>query len=579
MSEADQDGRAGGAFVTTPGGVPNLPAGALTLDDLASKVQDMSGDAMKGRAVARMPSVFNSSTGLNPALDFTPFGLVTRIYAEVMSLVANADPADINGPDDLPQLVKDFIEGIPLVGQFVALLDAILGDYDGDDQVLLAVREIFAPIRAFMQMFAGLTDGIPTVDEITAGVGEFLGAFAGLDLTNPGAVTAAIDQVKNALGGLFQQIVDRIFGGLTSGVSIGNPLESLELVFQQLNAAVTQAVNSATAAFGIVTQFGSFLHQQVGGLPDAPNYVDADDFLEQIGAVSGQLVDTAFGAAANVLAGFAGIFNAWFGGTAAAGTPQEAIATVESIRVLTKDGYTVQTFVTSNPTWTVPPELVAAEVGWAGVIGGGGKGSQGFYNVSNVLSLGFGGAGGVDGGYALARFDPKMLPATLPITIGTAATVNGASGSQSSIGALVTSTPGISGISTPEGYQASTSKPGRGGKGGDGWMIQSNPGPSTDGERGEASATAPGGAPGVANTGNGGNGSPGSTTALPIAGGGGGGGGGGRSGFAAGGFNGGNGGFPGGGSGGGGGVASNGGANTGGSGGIPANGFAFLIWK
>lgn len=281
----------------------------------------------------------------------------------------------------------------------------------------------------------------------------------------------------------------------------------------------------------------------------------------------------------DVVSGFAGMFNAWFGGSSASGTPAEVVATVESIRVLTKDGYTLQTFTSSNPTWAVPPDLAAAEVAWAGVIGGGGKGSSGQFvtgSGSNIV-IGFGGAGGVDGGYFLTPFDPSTLGATLAVVIGAAATTNGANGGTTSIGSLASSTPGTSGIATPEGYQASTSKPGSGGAGGEGWSVVGNPGPTTDGGRGESSATASGGA--------GGNGAAGSagvlgaTGTVPLAGGSGGGGGSGRTGFGVSGYAGGNGGYPGGGSGGGGGVGSTGGGGSGGSSGAAAAGFAFLIWK
>lgn len=150
MPEADLEGGAGGTPMTTPGGVPNLPVGALTLETLASKLQDMSGGAMKARAVERFPSIFGGSTGGSPASDITPFGILTGIWAEVNSLVATSDPADIQGPEDLPPLLLEFIEGIPVVGQLVGLLEAILGTYDGDDETLLTIQQIFAPVRALV---------------------------------------------------------------------------------------------------------------------------------------------------------------------------------------------------------------------------------------------------------------------------------------------------------------------------------------------------------------------------------------------------------------------------------------------
>jgi len=146
--------------MTTPGGVQNLPTGALTLDTLASKLQDMSGSAMKSRAVERFPSTFSGSTGGDPSVDLSPFGILVGIWSEVNSLIANSDPADIQGPEDLPPLLLEFIEGLPVVGTFVELLEAILGDYDGDDEILQAIQQIFGPIR----QVAGLVGRLLTLD-------------------------------------------------------------------------------------------------------------------------------------------------------------------------------------------------------------------------------------------------------------------------------------------------------------------------------------------------------------------------------------------------------------------------------
>ncbi|MGZ9830158.1 hypothetical protein ACXYTP_24920, partial [Tsukamurella ocularis] len=64
------------------------------------------------------------------------------------SAVANADPADINGPEDLPELLLSFIENLPVVGEFVGLLEAILGTYDGDDPTLLQIQALFGFLRS-----------------------------------------------------------------------------------------------------------------------------------------------------------------------------------------------------------------------------------------------------------------------------------------------------------------------------------------------------------------------------------------------------------------------------------------------
>jgi hypothetical protein len=196
--------------VTTPGGVPNLPPGALTLDTLASETQDMSTPAMKARAAGRFSSIFSSSTGLSPASDITPFGILTGIFSGFNSTVANADPADIDGPEDLPGLLIDFIESLPVVGQFVQLLEALLGDYSGDDPTLLAIRGLFAPIRA-------------VVDAVTAAVGGGdLGAFFEMpfDLIN-GLLTGG--QGVNVLS-LFGDLPTELIGLIApSSIGTSNP--------------------------------------------------------------------------------------------------------------------------------------------------------------------------------------------------------------------------------------------------------------------------------------------------------------------------------------------------------------------
>lgn len=165
--------------MTTPGGVPNLPAGALTLESIASRLQDMTPAAMRARAADRLPVIFDSSTGGNALNDFTPFGILTQLFAGFNSFVANADPADINGPEDLPGLLVAFIESLPVIGQLVGLGEAVLGTYDGDDEVLLAIQDIFKPIRQLLQLVAGedVEDFPPTPEEIIAGF-ENLGEAA-----------------------------------------------------------------------------------------------------------------------------------------------------------------------------------------------------------------------------------------------------------------------------------------------------------------------------------------------------------------------------------------------------------------
>jgi hypothetical protein len=220
--------------------VPNLPAGALTLDNLAARLQDMTPPQMRNWANERMPSIFDTSNGGNILSDLSPFGIITRIWAEVNSAIANADPADINGPEDIPGLLVDFIEGLPVIGELIGLFEAIMGTYTGDDPVLLAVQEIFLPIRMLLALVSGQDVGIPTVEEIIAGwadlaaaiqssIDNFIALFEGLGGGNITDVVAliqgVIDFINTVLSRLGLSGINSVGGGQVGDLL--TPLQNL----------------------------------------------------------------------------------------------------------------------------------------------------------------------------------------------------------------------------------------------------------------------------------------------------------------------------------------------------------------
>jgi hypothetical protein len=250
--------------VTTPGGVANLPVAALTLDTMAAKLQDMSTAAMKARAVERFPTIMDSSTGLSPASDITPFGILTTIFYGVNSLVANADPADITGPEDLPPLLVEFIEGLPVVGQFVEILEAILGTYDGEDETLLAIQTIFAPIRAIVAAITAAAGGLPLV-----------GAFFDI----PASLIHAL------FGGssILPQVQPAAVGGVSPGASLLDDLGSfLTNVFNGITGNGAASATQDETATAIVSQTdtvsgtASTLAQFLAAF--GPGNPDSDDF-------------------------------------------------------------------------------------------------------------------------------------------------------------------------------------------------------------------------------------------------------------------------------------------------------------
>ena len=213
--------------MTTPAGVPNLPIGALTVETLAEKLQDHTQEAMRARAGAQMPDIFANSTGGDILEDLSPFGIIAAIWSGVNSLIATADPEDIQGPEDLPPLMLDFIEGLPLIGQFVLLLEALNGTYDGTDTTLIAVQDLVAPI---LQFFTDLTTEFGTLaDWLTSLIAPALSAalqaidafFTDIPSIDLDAWLAALKTLIDGLLGItsfedwiavFKEAVDFLFG-------------------------------------------------------------------------------------------------------------------------------------------------------------------------------------------------------------------------------------------------------------------------------------------------------------------------------------------------------------------------------
>lgn len=260
--------------MTVPFGVPNLPAGALTLETLAARLQDQSAAQMRNLAGERMPSIFNVSTGGIILSDLTPFGIITRIWAAFMSFIANADPNDVDGPEDLPGLLTDFIESLPVIGELVELLEAILGTYTGTDPVLLAVQEIFAPIRKLLQLVSGQDVGFPTVEEVAAGWVD-LGAAITVTSENWANFLAATGQADiAALGGELRTLIGWLSGipaNQVSGVLSGANIPGLDA-----SKVATGTLDLARLPASVLTTASTIAAAAISGLLDASNIPSLD---------------------------------------------------------------------------------------------------------------------------------------------------------------------------------------------------------------------------------------------------------------------------------------------------------------
>lgn len=221
--------------MTTPLGVPNLPLGALTVETLADKLQDQTQGAMRGRARDRMPVIFDNSSGGDIASELSPFGIIAAIWSGVNSLIATADPEDIQGPEDIPALLIDFIEGLPVVGQLIDLLEALTGNYTGEDQTLLAIQDFLAPVIEFFQGLLS-SDPVSALEEFLRNlptIGQVVGAITGM--TAADGVSLDLATLATHSRRINNQVTDDVDGLITATRKLASRVSVSQLSSTEAN--------------------------------------------------------------------------------------------------------------------------------------------------------------------------------------------------------------------------------------------------------------------------------------------------------------------------------------------------------
>ena len=256
--------------MTAPGGTPGLPTGVvLTLENMESRLQDMTAGAMKGRAVEWFPSMANNTTGGNPLSILSPFGFLTDIWSRWNSTIARADPSAVNSVDDLGPLFTEFVENLPVIGQFVTLVEAFLGNYTGTDPTLLAIQNIFGAIPKLIggllsgsqipgldasKIISGqfITDLIPNLSAAIINSGTFLaGLIPGLDASK--ITSGVFPQAMLSITNIAASIVSGIFGAaqipaldaskITSGQFATSIVSGLDSTVANLNNGIQGTLN------------------------------------------------------------------------------------------------------------------------------------------------------------------------------------------------------------------------------------------------------------------------------------------------------------------------------------------------
>ncbi|AEL98183.1 minor tail protein [Mycobacterium phage BigNuz] len=494
-----------------------------------------------------------------PATGVTHVGLQLVTSDEATAGRAKWDNVYLQSTEKIPQaFTKDLPEDLASLLNFVrswveSALEALGIDPSGNllDDILDLSDEIEWIRDRAQQGF----------EDAAAALGD-LGALATNLLTNPAAVLGEIGQ-------------DLVTGLPTA---LGDLQTTLNQIGEVFDGVVVTPVNSIVQA---IKDWWSTIAGKTQNL-NSSGKLDASNLVGQVAA---DAVEGLNDLASDVVGGFKGIFDSWFGGNSGTGTATEVAQTIEAIKDAVISGYTVSTFTSSEAGWQRPEGIIEAI---AVVVGGGENGPAGFNNTgSNVRP------GGLHGSYLAQTLDVTTLPAAFDIAVGTAGQrsyIREANASPHT-GAVIVESPAHGspgGIATVFGLSQTNSAPGSGGTGGMAYNSDDPPTghSATAGTTGSPSGLAAGGTGGNAASGSndanarGGNGQAGGTVsagALTKCGGGGGGGGGGGRSFAftgGSGGNGGAGGYPGGA----GGAGGNGSGVLGGTAGSGGPGAAGVVW-
>lgn len=155
-----------------------MPQGVLKAEDLGNALQGLDATKVGDTTEDRLPEVFTGTLG--GELVNAPIKFVLSRFAEFLGDVVDDNTAMLESPDDLPDLIHDFFADLPLVGIFIDILDAMLGNYAGADPALIAIQNLFALLRKVLELISGVGGGLPSIPELVDGFGDLAAAVGGL---------------------------------------------------------------------------------------------------------------------------------------------------------------------------------------------------------------------------------------------------------------------------------------------------------------------------------------------------------------------------------------------------------------
>ncbi|MDL9938670.1 hypothetical protein QSJ18_18140 [Gordonia sp. ABSL1-1] len=184
-------------------GPEDLPQGVVHPSQLGTSLQGHSAGQLRALMAARFPAFLGGEMTGAAGDTSGPLGLLVDVVSKFQAAVAAADPATITKPADLLDLAHDVISDLPLVGRFVDLWDAMLGEYTGDDPILEFIQNLFAPLRKVLELASGVTVGLPTVDDVVDGWAQIAANFEELQHAVAGTYTgtdAFLLAIQNTIG-------------------------------------------------------------------------------------------------------------------------------------------------------------------------------------------------------------------------------------------------------------------------------------------------------------------------------------------------------------------------------------------
>lgn len=109
----------------------DLPQGVITPSQLGSALQDQSQSKYTELASSKFPEIAKTTSAGSPSLVSAPIGIVTNKLTQIVSNVANADPATIKSPQDIINRSGNLFHGLPLLSLIGDIAGAISGAVGG----------------------------------------------------------------------------------------------------------------------------------------------------------------------------------------------------------------------------------------------------------------------------------------------------------------------------------------------------------------------------------------------------------------------------------------------------------------